>query len=288
MGLTATVAVDKPVTVTGTPTLAIVLDGGTREATDTDLAEFGVTWEEVIAFLVDEFGVPCDDPECFRLFTYEVQPSDLDRDGISIPPDALEGTITGTDGTPANLDLGGSRIETYGWRVDGRISAGAPRLLPGETQSSLPVDGDTYFLGDTITVFLRLDQSDIVIEGSPRLAIVIGEATRYAAYDPVLSVGHPHPEAPRFDLAFEYTVQAGDRDDDGIELPTDPIDLNGGSIRNRDGIDADLSLDRYHAGSVTKVDGSSAVPVLPLGGALLLGLLLVWRGVVRVRRRDGV
>ena len=281
--LAAIVAFDKPVTVTGTPTLTIVLDSGTRQAADTDIAELGFTWEEVVPFLVDEYALSCDDPECFRLFTYVIQPSDLDRDGISIPRDALAGTITGTDGTPANLDLSGSRIETSDTRVDGRISGDAPRLA-GNFSYSPPANDDTYLRGETIGVRLSLDQTDIVIEGSPRLAIVIGEVTRYAALDPLNTVSRPENE--QFDLSFAYTVQVGDRDADGIELPTDPIDLNGGAIRNRDGTDAFLSLDGFSLGPNTKVDGSTAVLALPVGGALLLGALLLWRGTVRARRRD--
>ena len=41
------------------------------------------------------------------------------------------------------------------------------------------------------------------------------------------------------------------------------------------------------ASTVVHVDvDPTAAPALPLGGALLLGLLLAWRGAVRVRRRD--
>ena len=31
----------------------------------------------------------------------------------------------------------------------------------------------------------------------------------------------------------------------------------------------------------------AAVPALPLGGVLLLGALLLWRGALRAHRRDG-
>ena len=95
------------------------------------------------------------------------------------------------------------------------------------TIASDPGDDDTYEAGDVITVHVFYGTgigTDLTIDttgGTPRLPLTIGSATRYAAYS---------TDSRFHRLNFEYTVQAGDNDADGIGVPG-PIDLNGGTIQ---------------------------------------------------------
>lgn len=77
----------------------------------------------------------------------------------------------------------------------------------------------TYSEGDNLDITLS-HPYQLNIEGSPRLAIDIGGNTVYADF----LTGNNTKS-----IIFRYTVQAGDNDLDGIELPSS-IDLNGGSI----------------------------------------------------------
>jgi len=94
------------------------------------------------------------------------------------------------------------------------------------------------------------------VSGTPKLALTIGAATRQAAY-----VSSPAGFGGRF-LLFSYTVQAADRDTDGISIPANALTLNGGTIRDAGGNNAVLSpgssfinyLESYAADR--KVDGS--------------------------------
>ena len=61
----------------------------------------------------------------------------------------------------------------------------------------------------------------VTVTGSPRIAIDLGGATRYATY----ASGSGTPS-----LTFSYAVQAGDFDPDGISIDTPQIDLNGAVI----------------------------------------------------------
>ena len=60
---------------------------------------------------------------------------------------------------------------------------------------------------------------------------------------------------------LDYTVQEGDRDDDGISIAADALSLNGGAIRAADGTtDADLSHGAVAARRGHKVNGALASP----------------------------
>jgi hypothetical protein len=65
----------------------------------------------------------------------------------------------------------------------------------------------------------------VTVTGTPRIAIDVGGATRYASY----AAGSGTAA-----LTFAYAVQSGDFDANGITL-TAPLDLNGGSITDTSG-----------------------------------------------------
>lgn len=77
----------------------------------------------------------------------------------------------------------------------------------------------------------------VAVSGSPRLALLIGDETRPAAWDEGASTG-------AF-LAFRYGVTLEDRDEDGISIDADALDAGDGSIRNATGVEADLDLGEH-------------------------------------------
>ena len=62
----------------------------------------------------------------------------------------------------------------------------------------------------------------------------IGSEIRFAA-------SHEGGSSGAF-VAFAYHIAADDRDEDGVSIGTDALELNGGTIRNGAGLDADLDL----------------------------------------------
>ncbi len=108
------------------------------------------------------------------------------------------------------------------------------------------VSDETYGFGETVQIQATFD-SFTSITGSPRIRLTIGDETRYAEFSENLSV-----------LAFfEYTVQADDRDTNGISIPANPFDLNGGTIKERFlGFNQDLTFAGLSDQSGHKVDGS--------------------------------
>ena len=58
-------------------------------------------------------------------------------------------------------------------------------------------------------------------------------------------------------LVFDYTVQEGDTDTDGIGIGANSLKLNGGGIYDSAGNAAGLSHDAVAADSRQKVDGSA-------------------------------
>ena len=187
-----------------------------------------------------------DPPRTSLWFTYTVQAGDADADGIDIPADALSlngGAITAADGTTNAV------LTSTAWHnrpvVDGNAVT-APRVIRATPIiASIPENKHTYALGEEIALGVRFDRH-VVVTGTPRLAVTIGTQTRQADYA-------EYSEA-RLMLIFRYTVQAGDLDSDGIDIPANALTLNGGSI-SLNGTDAVLDHDAVASSALRKVDG---------------------------------
>ena len=215
-----------PVEVAGTPTLALAVGDGTR------LASLDWTYDG---------GV---------VFSYAVQADDRDADGIGIGADALAlngGSIRGVGGAEAELDLGGHAVAAAaGHKVDGS-KATVPEVS-GVWITSRPRDGIAYGAGEVIRAYVDFSVS-LEVAGTPTLALVVGQTSRSASF-----------YAPSTDgtaLFFAYTVQADDRDADGISIGADALALNGGSIRSVGGAEAELDLGGHAVVNAAdhKVDG---------------------------------
>ena len=221
---------DKPVTVTGTPQVALIIGDQVRHAT------YSTSWRD----------------DRHAHFEYTVQEGDHDEDGISIAANALllgGGTITAADGT-ADADLTHEAVAPERDRkVDGISDVTPPRVRAIYIDSS-PARDDTYEVGETVEVVVDFDGA-IQATGDPELALTIGTRTRHATKFGWSS----------HSLRFEYTVQEGDWDDDGISIPANALSLNGGSITAPDGAtEAVLKHEAVAPEGSSKVDGSDVTP----------------------------
>ena len=217
----------EPVIVTGTPQLTLTVGSATRTA---QFSDEGLSW---------------------FAFEYEVQAEDLDRDGISVAADALSlngATIRDSGGNDADLDLGLHAISNLGaHKVDGSIDH--TPLITDVWVWSEPEQGDAYAAGEEIEIGIAFSER-IAVTGSPRLTLTIGNEARSAG---LYWVSDSHPR-----MSFKYEVQADDLDRDGISIAADALRLNGGSIRDGTGNDADLDLGLHAISNLGahKVDGS--------------------------------
>ena len=220
--VTARVAFSDTVTVTGAPQLTLSIGDNSRTASYSSATSSGAN--------VD--------------FTYTVQSGDNDSDGISIAADSLAlngGTIqddVSNNATLTHTALAAQPLQ----KVDGDT--------PGITEVSLSLNSgsdNTYGAGDIVTTFVVFNER-VTVTGQPQLTLTIGDNTRTATYD---STAHPSSGAI---VIFEYTVQSGDSDSDGISIAANSLTLNGGTIRH-DGDNATLAHAAVAAQSVQKVDG---------------------------------
>ena len=226
------VGFNEPVTVSGKPQLELSIGTDTRT--------------------VDMDSVCCDERMDHLRFRYTVQAADRDNDGISFAANALRlngATIQDRGGNDADLDLGEHAIiNDENHRIDGSIDR-----PPGVqwVHVSEPVSGDTFTRGDRIEIHVGFNES-ISVNGTPQLELSIGADTRTVDLDDVCC-------GDRMDhIKGEYTVQAEDRDSDGISIAANALSLNGATIQDSGGNDAepDLGEEAISNDPNRKVDGS--------------------------------
>ncbi len=125
------------------------------------------------------------------------------------------------------------------------------QLMPtitGVAITSDPGPDGTYVTGDVIRITVTFDRS-VTVTGMPSLTLVVGSKMRKAVY--ASDSGGASP-------VFEYTVDADDRDDDGVVVAGD-LSLNGGMVQSLGGVDAALT----HRGvAAPNVHGVNSLPVI--------------------------
>ena len=233
------VAFTEVVHVTGQPTLAVAIGPATRRAR-----------------LLRGSGT---DTLTFR---YVVQASDYDEDGIAIaagPASLAGGTIQGRYGNDVERTF--AALHSEGHTVFAR-----PAAVSRVAIASTPEDR-AYHAGDTIVVNIVFDNI-VHVTGQPTLALSIGAATRPAAF----STGSGTDQ-----LAFNYVVQPGDYDEDGVSIAAGPGSLAGGTIQDGAGSDAVRTFSALATDPRHTVDARppavAAVSFLtePAGGVYLAG-----------------
>lgn len=188
-------------TVGGTPRIEVILDNGTT-AYATYLSGTGSN---------------------ALVFRLTVANGQLDTNGITLGSGLQLNGATLLDGTgnDANIALNGVG-DTSQVRIDA--------VVPVVRLVSVPADG-SYKAGDVLT--FTVNASEAVLAGAlaPHLVLDVGGVTRYATY--VSGSGSAA-------LVFQYTVQAGDNDSDGIAVNN--LDLRGEQLTDLAGNDLDLTL----------------------------------------------
>ena len=240
--------------VTGTPQLGLTIGAQTRQARY-DAAR-SATAHRIRGLA----------PMSVLVFTYTIQATDLDTDGISIAANALtlnSGTISLAWDATTTATLSHSTVATDATRkVDGRLRR-PPDLGPlRNTPSPLcgGSDSEPYGLGEEMLFEVRATPS-VTVTGTPQVKLLLGEGSRkdwsywgnwdYFSYpgnrdSADWELGSPPSDAQvermtryaDYDAArstpdrliFAYTVQAADQDDDGVVALGTPLRLNGGSI----------------------------------------------------------
>ncbi|MGM0934062.1 MAG: MBG domain-containing protein [Bacteroidota bacterium] len=208
-----TVNFNENVNVTGTPQLAITVGENTRAAT----YQSGSGTSALV-------------------FGYTVQAGELDNDGITIETlVANGGSIEDTATNDADLTLN-SVGTTTGVLVEA--------IEPVITSVAVPAIG-SYSEGQNIDFNITFSEAVniITIGGTPQLTIDIGGVTRQASY--IMGSGNTV-------VAFRYVVQAGETDNDGIEVGS--LATTGGAIQDAAGNDANLTLNNVGSTSSVFVD----------------------------------
>ena len=205
-------------------------------------------------------------------FEYVVMLGDYDENGIGLSlerdsesPFRLDGAAIVDAVAGAGISVNLRQTTLTGGGANHRVEA-RPPAATGVSMASSPASGDTYEIGETITVGLtmRLDVT-VLLPGRPHVWLEVGGAVRRAEYSgPVASTTRT--------LEFSYTVQEGDIDTDGVRLCSSDrpgidcgrIHLNGGTIRAaRGGVDAELGTPRQGAQAGHKVGVTEPIVTVP-------------------------
>ena len=234
---------DRAVTVTGKPQVTLIIGTKTRQAA------YSASWDDRYAD-----------------FSYVVQEGDRDEDGISIAANALAlngGTITAADGL-TDADIAHSAMAADpARRVNGSLITRPVVNAIYLDNHVPPPSGDTYERGERVRVWVEFDR-DVLVTGSPQVALTIGNQTRQAIYSGYSTVAVPGGGTIVDEdvLSFDYLVQATDRDKDGIGIAANALALNGGTIKHAADrtIDADLTHDAVAADPTRKASGSRVTP----------------------------
>jgi hypothetical protein len=156
------------------------------------------------------------------IFSYLVDGSDTDLDGPTMvsPLELNSGLITDINGNNANLTFTPVPMPTTFINGD----------TPYVTAMAPPSD-NIYYVNNVLTLALTFSEA-VNITGAPRVVATVNGQTKYFNY----ISGSNTPT-----VNFQYIVQAGDDDLDGITLATS-IDLNSGTIKDLTSMDAELGL----------------------------------------------
>ncbi|WP_026955534.1 MBG domain-containing protein [Algoriphagus vanfongensis] len=141
--------------------------------------------------------------------------------------DAGSIALTGSDGT-VGASFGSINIDV--------------REIPSVTSVSVPANG-IYSASMNLDFVVNYSEA-VTVSGTPSFELTVGSTVYEAEY-----VSGSGTSA----LLFRYTVQLGDLDPNGISVGS-IISLNGGSIQNSFGIDAELNLNSVESTTAVLVD----------------------------------
>ncbi len=176
-------------------------------------------------------------------FDYVVQPGDWDDGGLTTDDYLARngGSITRkevADGVARFVRAAETGL-ALNVQAGHKVNVNRPRFSSLVVASS-PATGDTYQAGETIKAELTFDQAMTVdaTGGTPSVKMELQSTSDGAAGIRELDYASGSGTTK---LVFEYTLQAGDSDDNGITIPAKALKLNGGTIRDADGTDLHLA-----------------------------------------------
>ena len=236
---------DAPVTVTGDPTFAFDVGGA---STATWYAGSGTTTLR---------------------FSHAVSggsSGDQDTNGISWAENAIAlngGTIAGTDNAVAAVLTHVAQSDLAGHKVDGRTTAVTPATVTVAVTSTPTSLADTYGFGETIVITVTVSEA-VEVEGDPVFRFSLTNSGG-AANDVPATYDRTRSSATT--MAFAYTVQAGDMDNNGIWIGdhsrTFMLDVNDRIRTASQQIDIDRSHPEKSTHAGHKVNGSLGAPTVP-------------------------
>ena len=211
-----------------------------------------------------------------RLLHFKVDPKhavsggssgDRDTNGISWAENAIAlngGTIAGTDNAVAAVLTHVAQSNLAAHKVDGRTTAVTPATVTVAV-TSMPASADTYGFGETIVITVTASEAVAVeVEGDPEFEFSLTDLGG-AANDPPAT--YDRTRSSPTTIVFTYTVQAGDRDNNGIWIGdhsrTFMLDANDRIRTASQQIDIDRSHPEYGTHTAHKVDGSLGAPTVP-------------------------
>ena len=177
------------------------------------------------------------------VFGYTVRPGDMDSRGIMLARGRLiANELTGFCGS-GTIRAHGTDVQRNPWYPEMNVQREhrvdtEPPAVSAVSIVSRPTGGDAYAAGETITVEVAFSE-EVTANGLPYIELDVGGETRLAWVAEV--------QEPGSRIAFQYVVQSGDADDDGVGISANSLYLNGGDIHDRAGNLADLSFDTVAA-----------------------------------------
>ena len=236
---------DAPVTVTGDPTFAFDLGGA---STATWYAGSGTTTLR---------------------FSHAVSggsSGDQDTNGISWAENAIAlngGTIAGTDNAVAAVLTHVAQPNLPAHKVDGRTTAVTPATVTVAVTSTPTSLADTYGFGETIVITVTVSEA-VEVVGDPVFRFSLTDMGGAANDVPAT---YDRTRSSPTTIVFTYTVQAGDRNNNGIWIGdhsrTFMLDANDRIRTASQQIDIDRSHPEYSTHAGHKVDGSLGAPTVP-------------------------
>jgi hypothetical protein len=230
--VTATVYMSEGTTVTGTPTLALVVGSTTVQATY--VSGSGST------------GL---------VFSYTILAGQTDANGISIGFNSLAlngGTLKSAAGSAAVLTHA-AVADNPGYMVDTTFPITTPTpKITGATG----IQNSTLNAGDVLSVTVPMSEPTWVT-GTPTIGLTIGASSVLASY-----VSGSGTKA----LVFSYTILGGQTDTDGISINSNSLALSGGTLLDAAGNTARTTLMAATNNDSYKVD--TAAPTQTVGSVV--------------------
>ena len=143
--------------------------------------------------------------------------------GATMTLDYTQGTSTLTDGA-------GNAMASVGDALS--VTVTNDTSTPEVVSVSSTADDGTYNMGDVIPVTIQFSEA-VTVTGTPKLTLETGTLDRTASYASGSGTDT---------LTFNYTVQAGDASADLAYSSASALALNGGTIKDVAGNNADLAL----------------------------------------------